>query len=168
MVAAGAFLFYSSILLGDVFPMRIAEVAEKQKAGIIPYFVNKEGVARMLFMIPSNPAYGGSHPQIAKGSIDPGEDTATAAMREGMEELGLQHSNIVAVRSVGTERITGLDETYSLSLFAAKVKNPGQFSQPHYETGKRVWLSAEEFSKVGRKSQAALVKKAYDIIQQGE
>lgn len=148
--------------------MRIVEVEEKQKAGVIPYYTNKDGEVRMLFMIPSNPAYGGSFPQIAKGSIDPGEDIATAAMREGEEELGLQHSNIVVLKAVGTERITGLDESYNLSLFVAKVKVPNKFAQPHFETGKRVWLSIEEFNQIGRKSQAPLVQKAYDIIQQGE
>ena len=143
--------------------MKINEVALRQKSGIIPFYVDNDKV-RMLFMVPSDPNYGGSSPQIAKGGVEPGEDVSTAALREGEEELGLVRSNLVRIVQVGAEQITGLDETYVLSLFVARVKDPANFSTPHFETGKRVWLSLEEFSSRGRKNQVSLVNKAYAVI----
>ena len=57
-------------------------------------------------------------------------------------------------------------KTANKSLFAAEVKDPEDFDQPHYETGKRAWLTLEEFKTQGRQNQLPLVKQAYDIIWQ--
>ena len=143
--------------------MKIFEVALPTKAGVIPYFNGSNGI-EMLFMIPSDPAYGGSDPQIAKGNVDDGETTQQAAMREGKEELGLLQSNVKLTTSVGTTVLTGLNETYNFSLFVAEVRNPRMLIGPHYETGKVLWLTIEEFKQTGRKEQLNFVQKAYQII----
>jgi len=132
----------------------------KQKAGVIPYYINEEGKPVMMFMVPSNPKYGGSQFQIAKGRVEPGENLQQGAVREAEEELGLIESNIKQIKSLGTSTLTGLDETYLLTVFIAEIKNPTHFGQPHYETGKREWLTLEQFRSVGRANQLPVVTKA--------
>ena len=52
--------------------MKINELALTSKAGVIPYYFNEQGNLMMMFMTPSNPAYGGNLYQIAKGRVDQG------------------------------------------------------------------------------------------------
>lgn len=56
------------------------------KAGILPYHVDGDTL-RFLFMISSDPAFGGSDPVVSKGNIDAGvdagESSLQAALREG-------------------------------------------------------------------------------------
>ena len=145
--------------------MKINEVTEtRQKAGVIPFYV-KDGKIMMLFMIPSDPAYGGSAPQIAKGGVDAGESVQQAAIREGSEELGLDPANIVTAFQAHTSVISGMDESYRMTIFAAQVKDPKAFSAGHYETGKKLWLTLEKFASTGRKSQLAFVQAAHQKIQ---
>jgi 8-oxo-dGTP pyrophosphatase MutT (NUDIX family) len=141
--------------------MKIFEVTQpKAKAGIIPW-IEENGIIQMMFMIPSDPHYGGPNPQIAKGGVDMGEDTKTAAIREGNEELGLLESNIDEVTFITTEKITGLDETYTITIYAAKVKDKKNFTSPHFETGKTMWLTNKEFQKVGRKIHKGFVSQTF-------
>jgi 8-oxo-dGTP pyrophosphatase MutT (NUDIX family) len=137
--------------------MKFDEVELRQKAGIIPYVRDEDGI-KMLFMKPSNAAYGGSQFQIAKGNIDPGEDTKTAAIREGVEELGLRPANIVKLKKITSQRLTGLDETYIITVYAAEVADPTAFGSPHYETSKTKWMTADEFRATGRLSQVGIVQ----------
>lgn len=137
----------------------------RQKSGVVPFFINEAGTPVMMFMIPSDPKFGGSLFQIAKGRIEQGEDIQEAALREAEEELGLRTGNISQVKSVGNTKITGLDETYMLAIFVAKIKDPENFAAPHYETGKRAWLTLDQFKIRGRKSQLSLVQKANKICQ---
>lgn len=147
--------------------MRLDEIQQlRQKAGVIPYFIQEDGTPAMMFMVPSNAQFGGSLFQIAKGRIEPGENIQEAAVREAEEELGLRTENVTQVKSIGNVKITGLDETYMLAIFAAEVKDPENFDQPHYETGKRAWLTLEEFKAQGRQNQLPLVKQAYNKIWQ--
>ena len=62
------------------------------RAGIVPYFIDNNQIYVYL-MIPSDPAYGGTEPQIAKGRVEE-EGEEEAAIREGEEELGLIRANI--------------------------------------------------------------------------
>ena len=143
--------------------MKILEVAgyNKPKAGIIPYYFDQQGNLYMKFMVPSNSAYGGTAFQISKGRVDPGEDARTAAVREGKEESGLKSTNIKTVQKLTTLTVTGLDATYELSIYVAEVKNPNDFAQPHYETGKTEWLTLQDFEIKGRKSQLAIIQLAH-------
>jgi 8-oxo-dGTP pyrophosphatase MutT (NUDIX family) len=70
------------------------------RAGTIPYIVDNNEIL-MMFMKPSNVEYGGDRFQIAKGRIEDGEDTKTAALREAREELGMFLSNIVSTEELG-------------------------------------------------------------------
>ena len=143
----------------------LTEAVTSQKAGVIPFCVSPDGVTRMMFMSPSDPAYGGPMPQIAKGGVDPGESTKEAAIREGEEELGLNRTNIISVQAIPAITVSGLNASYTMSIFAVKVKNQKDFGTPHFETGKVYWLTLEEFLRRGRKNQQPLVKAASALTQ---
>ena len=144
--------------------MKINELALTSKAGVIPYYFNEQGNLMMMFMTPSNPAYGGNLYQIAKGRVDQGEQVQQAAFREGEEELGLNADNIANMLHVASGVIKGDDDTYILSVFAAEVKDPKAFGKPHYETGKRAWMTAKAFETKGRQNHLALVQRAMQKI----
>jgi predicted NUDIX family NTP pyrophosphohydrolase len=143
--------------------MKINEVALKSKAGVIPYYFSK-GKLFMLFMTPSNPTYGGPLFQIAKGKVEEGEDVKHAAFREGTEELGLAANNMQNMHHITTQIVSGLDDTYILTLFATQVTDPTAFGNTDMETGKRAWMTLAQFTKAGRQNQLALVQKASQKI----
>lgn len=129
-----------------------------KRAGIIPYVV-ANGRVEMAFMVPSDAAYGGIDPQIAKGRVDLGDETPChAAIREGAEELGLLEQSCIAPPFfLCCERIIGQYETYHLDVFAVEVESKHSFTDPGRETATVVWLSPQEFRKVGRPSHVPFV-----------
>lgn len=128
-----------------------------QRVGIIPYIIEGE-VVKMAFMIPSDAAYGGAEPQIAKGRIDGLEFPLTAAIREGKEELGLREENMLERPWVLNEQIVhGMNATYPLRVYGVRVRSKEDFDVPGYETSHVVWMSAIEFYAHGRKEHADLV-----------
>jgi len=138
--------------------MKFDELKSVRKAGIIPYYRDATGV-KMLFMKPSDPKFGGSRFQIAKGNIDPGENAQTAAIREGVEELGLISSNITKIEKMVEQQLTGQDESYIITVYAAEVKDKEAFSKPHYETAATKWMSLDEFRAEGRLSHLSIVQR---------
>lgn len=145
--------------------MKIAELFEAKngKAGCIPY--DHDG--RMLFMISSDADYGGPDPMIAKGHVDPGETYQQAGIREAEEELGLKTSNIVqgTIELGWKGELRGNLESYPFEVFMCNVDDVVDFNKPHYETKEVVWLTMEEFNKVGRKSQRHIVQAIADKIK---
>lgn len=140
--------------------MRLDEVAkEVKKAGFMPYFVLPSGEKEFLFMIPSDPNYGGTRVNIAKGHIDAGESARDAALREAAEELGLKKKNLreSSIALAWEGRVKGSAESYHMSVFAGEVRSKTDFNQPHYETGELLWLTAEQFSETGRSVQKSIV-----------
>lgn len=128
--------------------MTLSEVQDysRPKAGIIPWYVGSDGDRRIMLMVPSDPAYGGTSWQIAKGSIDPGETAEQAARREGQEELGLRHQNI--------KNISRLLNQHEIQVFLAEISDPQAFDTPHYETGDTIWLKfPQEQSQIRRTQQ---------------
>lgn len=118
------------------------------KAGTIPY-MRDNGIYKFLFMVPSNPYYGGNKPQIAKGIVDKGETVQQAAIREGKEELG----------------ITTYETSYYLGkykfkrplyMYAIKLSNT-ELTQPHYETGEVVWVKYEDIFDTVRPEQLNII-----------
>lgn len=135
------------------------------KSGFIPYYV-EDGQIEFMFMIPSDPKYGGDLPGIAKGGIDPGENLKEAGIREAEEELGLKKSNIKGktVKHVWTGKIKGSSDSYIMSVFAGEVKSKKDFDKPCYETKEIQWMTAEEFKRDGRKSQAKIVSETFRLL----
>lgn len=128
------------------------------RAGIIPYYVTEDDEILMMFMIPSDPSYGGSQYQIAKGKVDPGESHETAAVREGEEELGLLPSNMKGdVDFVGV--FLG-----RMHIYTVEVSSLTDFKQPHYETGQVGWLTIDQFLEIGRDLHHAVVERVYSQI----
>lgn len=115
--------------------MKFIKLLEQKqlRVGIIPYYFENSRLYIQL-MIPSDIAYGGRGPQMAKGRVDVGESTLAAATREGGEELGLKQSNIKSISHLKAFNITGLTVNYVLEVYLVEVKNKKDFNKPHYET----------------------------------
>lgn len=129
-----------------------------KKAGIIPFITTENGI-EMMFMVSSDPAYGGADPMIAKGHIDQGEDVLQAAVREGEEELGLRQSNMKSAPFVvKDETIRGMTSTYLMRIYAVEVKSKTDFDTPHYETERVEWMTLDEYRQSGRRSQLGFVE----------
>lgn len=128
------------------------------RAGVIPYYFNKLGELRMLFMKPSDPKFGGDQFQISKGKQEENEQPFDAAIREGSEELGLRSLNVEQVYPLGT--YLGRTE-----VFLARITDPNDFAEPHYETGETKWMSAEEFKQEGRDIHRPIVKAAIELLK---
>ena len=130
------------------------------RAGAIPYRI-VNGVVTMMFMLPSDPMYGGDRFQIAKGKMDPGETIQQTAIREASEELGLFTSNIVSTHLVGEF----LGRT---TVYIVKIDDPNLFGVPSFETGDVAWLTMKEFNDVGRELHRPVVQAAFDLINKVE
>lgn len=132
-----------------------------RKGAIIPFFVEKDGKIRMMFMISSDETFGGVCWQIAKGGIDRGETPLKAAMREGNEEIGLRKSNIEQMYSLGKMKLFGQE----WHLFICEVKNKKAFDSTGPETQQVKWMTIKEFMSRGRKRHQPIVMSAYKSIK---
>lgn len=130
------------------------------RAGTIPYIV-EDGQILMMFMKPSNPEFGGSEFQLAKGRIEDGEDTKTAALREAREELGMFLSNIALTEELGVF----MGRT---TVYVAKIKDRSMFGEPSFETSETAWLTLDQFKSIGRDLHHAVVMAAHHKIKQLE
>lgn len=139
-----------------------------RRSGGIPYFVKDQEVF-MYFMKPSNPLYGGNDFQIAKGTFDKGETPLTTAIRECGEELGLLTSNVVDKNHMIVRSFIPVDQNeppkYDFYVFLFQIRDINQFNDPHFETGEVRWMTANEFSVLGRKDQVKIVLKANQEIK---
>jgi 8-oxo-dGTP pyrophosphatase MutT (NUDIX family) len=139
----------------------------KHKAGLIPYKFDEDGELMMLFMISSDPEYGGPDPQISKGNIDNGESALNAALREAHEELGLPKYNINKIEKLTDGTFNTGEFQYSLTLFIGEVLDVAKFDPHGDETLFTQWLSVSMFEKVGRKIHLPFVKQAAARILKG-
>lgn len=140
-----------------------------EKAGFLPYYISPNGTVFICLMIPSDPAYGGSEPQFAKGEVDPGYTLFQTAIKEAEEELGLI--------------VHKLKNTWSLGYFTYETKNwntnkaahgrvhmwAGEVSDQtlgphHYESGKVLWLTISEgLNKIRHEQKETLKKFVYQL-----
>lgn len=134
------------------------------KAGVLPYFVDAHDQLFFYFMTPSDPTYGGSCPQIAKGNIDAGEDTETAALREGHEELGLVERNISKIQSPITFFVNGTNADYELVVYPIEVISPVEFDVAGHETGSCDWLTVKQFRRLGREEHINIVAEVENAL----
>lgn len=130
------------------------------RAGLIPFFINDDGMIEMLFMIPSDQRYGGSDPQMAKGRIDDDEEPSETALREAKEELGLIQGNI-----------TGELEYFGVHLgrthvYACEVRSKDRFGIFSGETEDTRWMTEDDFRKNGRDIHRALVSMVADFAEE--
>lgn len=127
------------------------------KSGIVPYYFDAEGKLLFNLMVPSDPNFGGTSLQIAKGCYDFHNEPADlgtyiknidkritikeTAIKEGQEELGLKCTNFdgeVQLEWSGSF-YRNKPEEYIFYVYAVKIKDPVDFDKPHYETGRTAW-----------------------------
>jgi 8-oxo-dGTP pyrophosphatase MutT (NUDIX family) len=133
------------------------ETKLKYKAGVIPY-VKVGDEIEMLFVISSNPAFGGPDPGIIKGGADDGETPKETAIREMKEEVGIDENLIVEVEEVFTDRLRGLVSEYKFHVFACQLDKKPELKIDTFEIGEAVWMTIDDFNARGRKSQLHIVK----------
>ncbi len=128
------------------------------RSGLIPYWIDDNNKIHMMFMLPSDPIYGGDKFQISKGKVEDGEDNQTTAVREAQEELGLMPCNIKG-------DVWYLD-TYlgRTSVYVCRIADKHLFGVPGYETGDTTWMTVEQFENEGRDLHVAIVRDAYNQI----
>ena len=126
------------------------------RAGTIPYLI-ENGKVQMMFMRPSDETYGTDAFQLAKGRIEDGEDTKTAALREAKEELGLFIGNVSLVEEVGLF----MGRT---TVYVAKIKDRNMFGLPDEETADVAWMTVEQFDESGRDLHRPVVRAAHRLI----
>lgn len=138
----------------------ISEGSKINKAGFIPYFIDRNNKVHMLFCLSSDPAFGGDKFMIGKGHVDAGESIEQTALREASEELGLKRSNLKAdtVQIGWTGQITGTTETSTMTIYIGEVNDPRDFNIPGHEISKVKWFTPEEFSHDGRPSHKHIVQ----------
>lgn len=135
------------------------------KAGLIPYIWDKDGQLKMLFMVASDPKFGGSKPMISKGTIEEGEMPEFAAVREAAEELGLKQENIKGpLFRIFEGHVTLRSSNYALELFAAEVFSKTDFNKWDYETAFCTWMTNESFQVKGRRDHRPYVQTLVDLI----
>ena len=137
------------------------------KSGFIPYMIDpKDGQLKMLFMVASNPKFGGPKPMISKGTIEDGEDKLTAAIREAGEELGLKEVNLKNKPFLVWEGFVSLRTSkYDLTVFAAEIKDKSDFNKWDFETLYATWMTNESFQEKGRKDHKSIVQQLVDMLK---
>jgi len=133
----------------------------KQKAGIIPYYFDpKDDQLKFVFMVSSDPAFGGPKPMISKGEVEEGEELLEAAIREGEEELGLKKSNFAeAPFLLDTRTFKSHFGDFEQTTYAVEIKDKKDFGKPHYETKFCPHQTLESFLEKGRENHKDIVRK---------
>ena len=123
----------------------------KNKAGLIPYFIEEDGSIKYMFMIPSKKTFGDRSPAIAKGGVEKGETTLQAALREAEEELGLNRINIdMSTWEKAFEGLVmGRIKLHHLTVYTVRVIDKSDFGPTVDETFATIWLTASGFKKSG-------------------
>lgn len=141
----------------DYSPEHLAkERSLKFKAGVIP-FVRENGIIRGLFVISSDPKFGGTDPAIIKGGPDEGETPRETALREMTEEVGIPQSLVADAEEIFVGEIKGLLASYKMHVFAVELKSKPDVHVDGVEIASAVWMSIEEFMIKGRESQRKIV-----------
>ena len=141
--------------------MKLNEVAGEKnawdhkspRAGVYPVYTEADGQRYVYMMVPSQPKFGGTLPQMGKGGIDDGETPEEAAMREGYEELGLREGNIKSFYQIADESIKTRKGGYQLTVFVAEVIDKDAFDPHGYEAKWSGWVEIDEALKVSRPNQ---------------
>lgn len=125
------------------------------RAGLMPYYIDENNETQICLMIPSDPAYGGSKPQIAKGHVDKGETPEKTAIREAEEELGYIHKSHYKVNYVTTMS--------NIRFYAVKVDSKN-FNPASWETGEVIWIREKDLHGV-REWQKPIIKRIFDAVK---
>ena len=131
-----------------------------RKAGCLPYHY-QDGEIKLLFMKPSDPAYGGPNYQIAKGNIDFGYSSEETAKKEALEELGISIENTKGMFFLFCDTLKPRGGPgYEMFIYAAETIDPHNLLPFHYETSSIRWMGAEEIGIKTRIIQRKIIYKA--------
>jgi len=133
--------------------MKLTEINfdKKERGGLLPYYI-KDGKVYFCLMIPSDPKFGGSEPQISKGGVDLGEKPIQTAIREAKEELGYIHKSSYKLEKIHVEN--------NITWYCVKVDNT-KLKSHNFETKKVLWLDAKKSYSVIRGWQKPILAKAF-------
>lgn len=139
----------------------------KNKAGLLPYFIEEDGSVKYMFMIPAKKMFGDKSPAIAKGGVEKGETTLQAAIREAEEELGLNRLNIdmSTLDKVFEGTVMGRVRLQHLTVYSVQVIDKDDFGETVDETFATIWLTAKGFKKAGHDPHKFIVQEASDRIE---
>lgn len=139
----------------------------KNKAGLVPYFIEEDGSVKYMFMIPSKKTFGDRSPAIAKGGVEKGETALQAALREAEEELGLNRSNIdmSTLDKVFEGLIMGRIKLQTLTVYTVRVLDKQDFGSTVDETFATIWLTSDGFKKSGYAPHKFIVQDICDRIE---
>lgn len=126
---------------------------ERWKAGGIPY-CEEYGVTYVCLVTPTDPAYGGDKPAVPKGNPDAGDTPESCARREVSEETGI--TSFVSVKKLMTEKVTGMDRSYDMHVFAMETRDRSKLS-PDFE-GIPEWYDIDTALKVCRSSHRIFIQ----------
>jgi 8-oxo-dGTP pyrophosphatase MutT (NUDIX family) len=137
------------------------------KAGLIPYIVDSDGQLKMLFMVASDPKFGGPKPMISKGTIEEDETPEHAAIREAAEELGLKPENIKGeLIKVFEGKVTLRTSNYDMTIYGVEVHNKTNFDKWDWETLYATWLTQKRFDEIGRRDHKPHVLRLTELINE--
>lgn len=135
------------------------EYQKKPRAGLIPYFREKNGDIKYLMMVASNPIFGGPRPMISKGKIEENENALECAVREAIEELGLVELNMKTTPfKIAEERVVLRSGMYDFTLYAVELSNTWHFDPWCEETEFTEWHTLSSFKQHGRRDHIKFVE----------
>lgn len=124
----------------------------KYKAGIIPYYIDENDKIWMLFIVSSNPKFGGPFPSIAKGKNDPFETPRYTAMREASEELSINISKFIPCKFLDKAKILGKKLKFDMYVYMIRCKR--MFDIPsNAEISHGEWIPEDQIYRVRRPHQ---------------
>lgn len=130
-------------------------------AGTIPYYIDDNNNVYVYLMIPSNPNFGGTQPQLAKGQIDDGYTVQETAAKEAKEEIGLKLPNLKFFKKLGNFKYI---DGNVVSVYYGEVKDINDFNTPHWESKWAGWINLTQNFKVVRPEQKHIFKYFLDHI----
>lgn len=131
-----------------------------RKSGLVLYYTSDSDVY-FRCMIPSDPLYGGSSPQIPKGTIECSDTIEYTAFKECIEEVGLVHDNIKSFEYFKTYK------NMKMAIFIGTVKDTELFNEPHWESKWSGWVSYNHNKDKLRNLQRHIFDDIAEYINQG-
>jgi predicted NUDIX family NTP pyrophosphohydrolase len=114
------------------------------RAGLLVYKIENNQI-EFLLMKPSDPNYGGSNFQIAKGQVDPGHDFYSTAFKEAEEELGVTKNNLTDVELLSHEKFKNGNQ---IQWYMGRIIDFNKLIPFHYETGEIAWFKPGDIGKI--------------------
>jgi len=131
------------------------EHIKQSRAGLIPC-VLKNNHWYIALMKPSNPKYGGTDWQLAKGVVEENDDFKTTAVKECQQELGIT-ININNIKLLWYNKQT-LTQWFFVELKSLLPMKPGPNEDGIIETGETIWMEINQAEEEIRDWQKPIIK----------